>query len=714
MASQPIPRSPQETTRLPDAEPPLTHRIPAGAPAGAERPRFSLTLKIFLAVAVLVFLALAAAVEISSIRVRSIAEQTSRKALSRARDAYDNFQEDRYDKLHRALRPVVDNSGFKALLDEGDPATIANSLKEDQASATGADFLIVTDPRGVSIVRSDRRDWRHDISESSLVRKALEGAETQGIWYSEGKLYHAVAAPVVVGEGAGARTLGVLIAAFGIDDRVAENFHDVAATDVVFFSNLNKPADPPRPQVVASTLGGATKPFARAIESRGDLMAMVLQRGMIAGPLSIDSGDDSYLALSWPLRLGSGVIVGSVVTLRSLKTELAAFREIEKTLLMVGLAALLLAFVVSYLLARRMTGPIGRMVAATESVRDGSYDVPLPVEQNDEIGILARSFRMMLEELKEKAELEKQIAQLTMGGNVPVPPPQKTLAIGAPSGPGGSGPAPRVGTLFAGRYDIESELGAGGMGIVYKAYDRTLDDAVAIKVLRSEALAQDATLIDRFKQEIRLARKITHKNVLRTHDFGETDGMRYLSMEYVRGITLKHLLSQNRLLPTAAGLRIARQICSGLGAAHAAGVIHRDIKPQNILIEPNGGVKSMDFGIARLSEEKGFTATGMVVGTPDYISPEQAKGGALDHRTDIYSAGVVFYEIFSGTLPFEGDSALGVVLKHINEQPPPIESKNPEIDPKIARIVMKAIAKGPDDRYQSMAELSRDLSEVVA
>ena len=705
-------RSPQETSRIDPAA--LRATAPIPAPGAPSRPRFSLTLKIFLAVAVLVFFALAAAVEISSYRVRSIAEQSSRKALSRAKDAYDNFQEDRYEKLHRALRPVVDNSGFKALLDEGDAATIFNSLKEDQASSAGADFLIVTDPRGVSVVRSDKREWRHDLTDSGLVRKALEGAETQGVWYSDGKLFHAVAAPVVVGEGAASRTLGVLIACFAINDRVAENFHDVANADAVFFSNLNKPADPPKPQVVASTLGGGTRTFDRAFQAREDLVAAVLRRGMIAGPLRIESGDDSYLALSWPLRLSSGVVVGAVVTLRSLKTELAAFREIEKTLLVVGLAALLLAFVISYLLARRMTGPISRMVAATEAVRDGQYDVPLPVEQNDEIGILARSFRMMIEELKEKAELEKQIAQLTMGGNVPVSPPQNTLSIGGATSPAtGGGTGPRIGTFFGGRYDIESELGVGGMGIVYKAYDRTLDEAVAIKVLRSEALAQDATLVDRFKQEIRLARKITHKNVLRTHDFGETDGMRYLSMEYVRGITLKHLLAQNRLLPTAAGLRIARQICSGLAAAHAAGVIHRDIKPQNVLIEPNGGVKIMDFGIARLSEDKGLTATGMVVGTPDYISPEQAKGGSLDLRTDIYSTGVVFYEIFSGALPFEGDSALGVVLKHIQEKPPAIETKNPEIDPKIARIVMKAIEKNPDNRYQSMAELSADLSEVT-
>jgi HAMP domain-containing protein/predicted Ser/Thr protein kinase len=707
--------NPRRTTRL-GAGPVssgMTNALPVPEqPIRSEKPKFSLTLKIFLAVAALVFLALGTAVEISSYRVRSIAEQSSRKALTRAKDSYDNFQEDRYEKLHRALRPVVDNSGFKALVHEGDAATIFNSLKEDQASATGADFLIVTDPRGVSLVRSDKKEWRHDLSDSALVRKALDGAETQGIWYSDGKLYHAVAAPVVAGEGREAETLGVLVACFAIDDKVAENFRDVSSTDAVFLSNLGKPTEEPRIQVVASTLGITTKPFFRVLESRRDLVAAVLQHGKIAGPLSIDTGDDTYLALAWPLRLASGLVVGSVVTVRPLSRDLAAFREIEKTLLVVGLGALLVAFLVSYLLARRMTEPIGEMVAATEAVRDGKYDVPLPVDQKDELGILARSFRMMIEELKEKAELEKQLASLTTGGIAP----QKTVAMPAsatlPAGSGG--PAPRVGALFAGRYDIESELGVGGMGIVYKAHDRTLDDAVAIKVLRNEALAQDATLVDRFKQEIRLARKITHRNVLRTYDFGEWDGLRYLSMEYIRGITLKHLLNQNRRLPVAAALRIAKQLCAGLGAAHAAGVIHRDVKPQNIIIEPNGGLKIMDFGIARLSRGKGMTATGMVIGTPDYISPEQAKGAQLDHRTDIYSTGIVLYELFSGALPFEGDSALGVVFKHIHENPPSIETKCPEIDPRIAKIVMKAIEKDPDQRYQSIAEMNKGLSEVTA
>jgi HAMP domain-containing protein/tRNA A-37 threonylcarbamoyl transferase component Bud32 len=395
-----------------------------------------------------------------------------------------------------------------------------------------------------------------------------------------------------------------------------------------------------------------------------------------------------------------------VVTARSLSTELAAYRQIEKTLVGAGLLSLLLAFAVSYVLARRMTGPIERMVEATEAVRSGDYDVELPVEQKGEIGLLARSFGRMIEELKEKAELERQIAALTMSGAGP--------SLPAPGAAAPPADAPAVGTTFAGRYEIESELGAGGMGVVYKARDRVLDDAVAIKVLRDDVVAQDASTLERFKQEIRLARKITHRNVLRTHDFGEAGGLRYLSMEYVRGVTLKTLLGQSRRLPVAAALRIARQICQGLAAAHAVGVIHRDIKPQNILIEPAGGVKIMDFGIARLQAGKGMTATGVVIGTPDYMSPEQAKGTSLDERSDIYSTGVVFFELFTGTLPFEGDSGLVVVLKHIQDEAPAPESRYPDIDPRVSRIIQKAMQKDPDERYQSVADLLADLSEVTA
>ncbi|HEU5251683.1 MAG TPA: serine/threonine-protein kinase [Thermoanaerobaculia bacterium] len=269
----------------------------------------------------------------------------------------------------------------------------------------------------------------------------------------------------------------------------------------------------------------------------------------------------------------------------------------------------------------------------------------------------------------------------------------------------------QVGTLFAGRYEIQSVLGVGGMGIVYKAYDRELDDVVAIKTLRWEALSADRTLLDHFKQEIRLARRITHPNVLRTYDLGESNGLRFLSMEFVEGRTLKHLVETGEVLPTAVGLRIAKQVCAGLAAAHEVGVIHRDVKSQNIIVEPTGGLKIMDFGTARVTEDRG--ATGAVIGTPDYMSPEQVRGLPLDCRSDIYSAGVVLYEVFTGSLPFEGDSPLAVVLKHVNDAAPLPQWKNPWIEPRIAAILMKCLEKDPAARFQSMGELSEALARVT-
>jgi eukaryotic-like serine/threonine-protein kinase len=268
---------------------------------------------------------------------------------------------------------------------------------------------------------------------------------------------------------------------------------------------------------------------------------------------------------------------------------------------------------------------------------------------------------------------------------------------------------PQIGALFAGRYEIQSVLGVGGMGIVYKAYDCELDDLVAIKTLRREVLSANPSMLDRFKLEIRLARRITHPNVLRTHDLGESNGSRFLSMEFVMGLTLKRLV-ETEILPTPVGLRIAKQVCAGLAAAHAVGVVHRDVKSQNILIEATGGLKIMDFGTARLTGDRG---AGPVIGTPDYMSPEQIRGLPLDCRSDIYSTGVVLYEVFTGSLPFEGDSPLAVVLKHVNEAAPFPQSKNPWIEPGIAVILRKCLEKDPGARFRSMVELSEALAKVT-
>jgi serine/threonine-protein kinase len=275
---------------------------------------------------------------------------------------------------------------------------------------------------------------------------------------------------------------------------------------------------------------------------------------------------------------------------------------------------------------------------------------------------------------------------------------------------------PQIGSLFAGRYEIQSVLGEGGMGIVYEAYDRALDDVVAIKTLRCEVLTEDSPLVGRFKQEIRLARRITHPNVLRTYDLGDWNGLKFLSMEFVKGMTLKHLIESSEILPTDSGLRIGKQICEGLAAAHDVGVVHRDVTSQNIIIELTGGLKIMDFGTACVTNDRGASAlrgaSAVVIGTPSYMSPEQVHGLPVDFRSDIYSTGVVLYEVFTGYLPFEDDSPLAVVLKHVSEAPPPPRSKNPWIEPGIAAIVMRCLEKDPRARFQSMGELYEALAKV--
>jgi len=685
-------------------------KLPPPAP-----PRFSLELKIFAAATLLIFIAVGGAVAVSAYRSRLVADAKIAEDLKKAGPGWESFQQNRYDELQRSLAVVVNNAGTISMMStlvpetgRPDPATVFDTLKREQASSARADFLIATTPQGIGLARTDRPlPYSADLSRVPTIGGAMQGAQTEGIWLSGGKLYNVVAAPVLEG---GAHLKGVIAAAFQIDDEVARNLEQLLNTQVVFLADAAKPSEPAKPALAASTMGPLSAAAVRAVGARDDLVQAVLRGGKTIGPLALDLSDETYLAYLLPIRSSTDQIVGAAVAMRSREKELSPFRQIQNTQILVGLASLVFAFILSFFLAKRITGPVSRLVRATEAVRVGNLDPPgLPLESQDEIGILARSFRAMLEELREKAALEEYVASLnlTMGGEF-----AETVVAGRLTVP--SSAEPEVGRLFAQRYEIQGVLGKGGMGVVYRAHDRDLDDAVAIKTLRGEALSADPSLLDRFKQEIRLARRITHPNILRTHDLGESGGLRYLSMEFIKGLTLKQLIEAGDILPTPVGLRIAKQICAGLAAAHEVGVIHRDIKPQNILIEATGGLKIMDFGIARLKEDRGMTAEGTVVGTPDYMSPEQARGHALDFRSDIYSTGVVLYEVFTGTLPFEGDSPLEVVLKHIQENPPSPQTRNPKIDPKISQIILKCMQKDPKDRYQSINELYEALTKVTA
>src|SRR5256885_2681696 len=258
------------------------------------------------------------------------------------------------------------------------------------------------------------------------------------------------------------------------------------------------------------------------------------------------------------------------------------------------------------------------------------------------------------------------------------------------------------------RYEITGELGKGAMGRVYKAVDPTIERTVALKTMRLDVHGLETDeMLRRFKNEARLAGVLNHGNIVTIYDAGEQDGLFYIAMEYIEGVTLHNVLSQRKTLPPEDIINIAKQLCAGLDTAHHHGVIHRDVKPANVMLEPDGTAKIMDFGIAKAGG--GVTSTGQVLGTPNYMAPEQVRGHVLDGRTDLFSFGVMLYEMTTGEKPFAGTNVTTIIYKIIHENPVPPRELDVTIHPGLDKVIMKALAKKPDERYQTGAELARDL-----
>jgi serine/threonine-protein kinase len=268
------------------------------------------------------------------------------------------------------------------------------------------------------------------------------------------------------------------------------------------------------------------------------------------------------------------------------------------------------------------------------------------------------------------------------------------------------------GQHFGPRYRIVEKIGRGGMGVVYKAIDLELDRVVALKMIRRE-LGRDPRMVEQFKREIILAREISHENVIRIHDLGEADGVKYISMKYIEGTSLRDLLTATGRLTLEKAVSIGKQVCSALAAAHRKGVIHRDLKPQNIMIDRDGDVQVMDFGIARSLQAKEVTEAGHIVGTPHYMSPEQAQGRTGDERSDVYSLGCILYEMATGHRPFEADTLEGLIHHHIEENPRAPSELNPGIPLDLEALILKALEKDPMRRFQSAGDLRQSLDEAA-
>ena len=664
--------------------------------------------RIFLGTTLVVVAVLGSALLATKRRADVAADDASARALGATASSIQEALASRSLTLLRLTQALVQVPAYVSRIGEslraGDRANLLDQSDEIRGQ-TGADWVLVTDGAGVLQAWTAQRSiFGEDFSRGALIGRAMEGQVTQGLWLEptdDGDvLYQAVGVPVV---NPGSTTpFGVVVGALRVDSAFAALLHRNTDSEILFFSLDTAGV----PQVAISTLPR------EAVADQVRRAPVGKSTDSTYARFSLHAGGEEYAAAAGLLRSADGVPLGGFLGLHSRDQELAAYRQLSRTIGWAFVVGLLLALGFSVLVARRITLPVRELVRATRQVSEGHYAGRIVGSTDDEIGELATAFGNMVEELREKDRL---VEYLKTGGqrggeDAALPPTEPRTR---PDG----GASLAVGERFAGRYDILELLGSGGMGVVYRAYDREVGEAVAIKALRPDLGEIDATLLERFKQELRLARRITHRNVVRTYDLGEVDGLYYITMELVRGTTVAMLIREAGRLDVPATLTIGKQVCRALEVAHDEGVIHRDVKPQNLLVDHAGFLKVMDFGIARLAEHhsepgRGLTAAGVVVGTPQYMAPEQLFGEPVDGRADLYATGAVLFECVTGRPVFEAPSLVALLARHLDDAPPDPRRLNTDVPESLAAVILRALARKPQDRWPTASHFLHALEQV--
>jgi serine/threonine-protein kinase len=644
--------------------------------------------------------------------------------------------------MDAGLEVFTQYSGNVALIEQAQEADAATSLTDtlvENLPRLGAEIAILVKPDGM-LLASSVPIMRQSFSDAGVIQMALdpEGAKSAGhpgpfyrgfLRVDEGdksSVYHVVARPLRV---PGGRSLGAMLVGVQVGNRSAAELRRLAIAGP-------QRGDPSAHLAILSQFRtqGTTLPEAEALNlllSR-DPAFLVARPSVLDGqrsnvlPFKVEG--QKFLGMLSPLRGVNALDLEMAnILLMPVDPLLAPFRNIQKAILAMGVIGLFATLGLSLRSARKVTAPLKALVAATEALTQGELPGMLAIiPTQDEVGVLTRTFRAMLAELRAKDDLLALLEATRRG-------PEKALALGNPipfsprarlveanldmnqatqdfrpmAPKGDEEPlldSLREGETFATRYRVDGVLGRGGMGVVLKVRDLQLDEDVALKVVRA-GFASDPAFLDMLKQEIRLARKITHRYVLRTHDFGEFEGVPYVTMEYLKGTTLRSLLDSRGRLPLQLVLRIARQVAEGLEAAHAVGVVHRDIKPANVLFDVRGDAKIMDFGLSTPVLAVIAGEEGTIFGSPRYMSPEQIRGECVDARTDLYAMGIMLFELCSGHPPFDSPHINDLLSMHLDDPVPSLADTMPDLPSDLGFLVRRLMEKHPGDRPQSAAEV---------
>ncbi len=566
--------------------------------------------------------------------------------------------------------------------EQPDVASISDLLLE-RKQQYGFDLAVIATADGQQLARSDQAMAApRDLQDMDLMAKVMvELLPTSGYWLDKERIYQAAIVPLARGR----NLIGFLITGVVVDNSLTDTVANLTGTEVLVIANEN----PLR--ALASTLD---------LDLTSTMLDKLSNRDLTSAALAKLSINNLNLAIKQqPLTEIDGikyVLVNGV----SVDQVIAPFAQTRNLILMAGGVIIVFGLLMARLLVNQSLSPLEKISQATRQVSFGNYSASFPKKVGRDLADLSGSINQLIQNLRGRDSLAAHMVEMSKKSDDVIKrhqSPQKELI--------------KPGKVINNRFEVIKSLGVGGMGAVFQAFDKELEEVVALKVLKTKKAEESE--INLLKDEIKVARRISHPNVVRIHDFGQLANNVFISMEYVQGYTIEQILKYARKLRPQAAKHAAMHICEGLNAAHKAGVIHKDLKPANIIVELDSSIKLMDFGIASVDHMiSGQRSDEMVSGTAAYISPEQALGKGSDERTDIYALGVLMMELFIGQRPFYAATEEDLMMKHVNEKPLAISSQWADAPKRLDQLILKCLAKSPNDRPQSIQEVISELKQI--